>query len=97
MDLWNSGENQILIDTVIDLETQKNEAQADNYALLIWIAQSIGYLHMAFHNANFTDKLKKNPAFEAAPPRVKKLLGLDKKETEYTDEDIWNGFFPQQS
>lgn len=95
MDLWNSGENQILIDTVIELEKERIERETDNQAFLLWIAQSVGFLHACLHNSGmsgYQQPLKKNPVFEAAPPRVKKILGLDKKETEITDEDIWNGF-----
>lgn len=94
MELWNSGENQILIETVIELEKERLEKENDNQAFLLWIAQSVGFLHACFHNsgmAGYEQKLKSNPVFEAAPERIKKLLGMAKQET-ITDEEMYKMF-----
>lgn len=81
-----------MIETVIELEREKNEKESDDRAFWLWIAQSIGYLHRDFHNANFAEKTQKNPALEIVPERLKKMLGMTKQETSITDNDMYKLF-----
>jgi len=89
-----------LIETVIELEKERLEKENDNQAFLLWIAQSVGFLHACFHNsgmAGYEQKLKSNPVFETAPERIKKLLGIKKEEKQYTDNEMYGMFFQKKS
>ena len=93
--MWHNAEiNEYLREVAIESEKERLNTQADNQALMLWLVQSIGFLHACLHNsgmAGYEKKLHENPVFDTMPERVRKLLGMGEKksEKEVTDLDIF--------
>jgi len=93
LELWHNAEiNEYLRAVAIESEKERLNTQADNQAMMLWLVQSVGFLHACLHNsgmAGYDKKLSENPVFAAIPERIRKLLGMEEKKKEPTDLDIF--------
>jgi len=93
LELWNNAEiNEYLRNVAIESEKERLNTNADNQAMMLWLVQSVGFLHACLHNsgmAGYDKKLSENPVFAAMPERIRKLLGIEEKKKELSDLDIF--------